>query len=251
MKLFFIGSLPYTEPSEALSFVKKYAKGLPFLPQLPHASPNEDMIGQILRGFQLGGWDPQASSCFGKFMEEFGGAERFKIQMAGPLTVSSTLSLPFDKIEVQWLGLWQNLKHQIRKKMQGEIWLQIDEPMGSKQRLLPSNYGNFLVAVKSIDKRCAIGIHSCASERPKLEGKILRELRFISFDFSSDAITDDEFLLWSNYKTELVAGLLDKSGNIKIRNIRGFAPERLWISTSCGLYGWTQTEIEECFSRLA
>ncbi|NDD05389.1 MAG: hypothetical protein EB078_10820, partial [Proteobacteria bacterium] len=85
---FFVGSLPFQSVSEAIDFVKKHSSHLPFLPQLPELNPQEDMIGQVLRGFELGHWDEKASTAMELFQNEFVESRRFKIQVAGPATVS-------------------------------------------------------------------------------------------------------------------------------------------------------------------
>ena len=46
-----IGSMPHTDPDEACSLILKYLPDIPFWPQLPHRSPEEDMVVQFSEGF--------------------------------------------------------------------------------------------------------------------------------------------------------------------------------------------------------
>ena len=43
-----VGSLPFTDPEEAVAFVAEYAPELPFWPQLPRRRPGEGVIAQGL-----------------------------------------------------------------------------------------------------------------------------------------------------------------------------------------------------------
>jgi len=47
-----IGSLPFTDPDQAIDFIAEYSREIPFWPQLPQKSPNEGMILQPLGMFQ-------------------------------------------------------------------------------------------------------------------------------------------------------------------------------------------------------
>jgi methionine synthase II (cobalamin-independent) len=46
-----IGSMPHTDPDEACSLILKYLPDIPFWPQLPHRSPEENMVVQFSEGF--------------------------------------------------------------------------------------------------------------------------------------------------------------------------------------------------------
>ena len=78
--LFFIGSLPFSNPAEAIDFVRRASPTFPFLPQLPGVNPQEDMVGQVLRGCELGCWDESASISFPGFLEAFADAPRVKFK---------------------------------------------------------------------------------------------------------------------------------------------------------------------------
>jgi len=153
-KYFFIGSLPYTKPEDAIGFVKKWASDFPFLPQLPGASPEEEMIGQLLRGMELGKWDEKASSCFEAFFKEFGKSPRVKIQLVGPYTLARSVTKTYDEIHRQWLDFWKKLMTQIETTgFSGELWCQLDEPFWSKKRPIPKEYGSFVCALRGSRKK--------------------------------------------------------------------------------------------------
>lgn len=248
MKLFFIGSLPYDNPERALEFVRRYSSHFPFLPQLPDANPNEDMIGQVLRGFEIGYWDELASCCLPGFLEEYGESPKLKIQIAGPYTVARIASIPFHKIVSQWLGLWGGIADRIRKKFTKELWLQIDEPFWSKKAPLPEGYGNFLTSVRSVDRGSSLGIHSCATDRPEL---LPEGCDFFSFDYTRAAISEMERRWWKGSTTKrsaiLVAGILDRDGKKHFENVNGLGERVEWVSASCGLHDWSEQEIERVF----
>ncbi|MDB5391321.1 MAG: hypothetical protein JWM11_6967 [Planctomycetaceae bacterium] len=59
-----VGSLPFTEPDEAVDFVKRWSPVVPFWPQLPRRCPQEDMVTQAL-GLLVEFLEPSAQpSCW-------------------------------------------------------------------------------------------------------------------------------------------------------------------------------------------
>ena len=250
--IFFMGSLPHSTPAEAIEFVKKYSNHLPFLPQLPETNPQEDMIGQVLRGIELGYWDEKASSCLELFQNEFVDAERFKIQIAGPYTVARSLSTKFVDLAPQWVTFWRGLRKQLNEaSFQGELWLQIDEPFWSLDKDLPDGYTAFLQAVKEVGGKIKMGIHSCASKRPPLFPDHVKILDFFAFDFSNEEMSSSEVALWThllgNDGKTLVYGGLSGQQDLKLP-ILAQSPQ-FWVSSPCGFYGWDTNELELAIKR--
>lgn len=249
--IFFLGSLPFSDPAVAIDFVRRASPLFPFLPQLPVANPQEDMVGQILRGCELGYWDETASICFPDFIETFLHAPKVKIQMAGPFTVASALSAKFNEMAPQWLALATNVLDQMRQAgMKSEIWLQIDEPVWSRKRLLPAAYPQFLQLARSLDKATRLGIHSCAEQRPEMTPDVLENCRFFSFNFSGTGPSDTEAAFWKQALADgkyLVAGILPEPGLRQVEMGHGFpwGGENIWVSTKCGLMDWTPGEVEK------
>lgn len=252
---FFIGSLPFHTPEVAIDFVKRFSSHLPFLPQLPDANPNEDMIGQMLRGFQLGYWDEKASSCLELFQNEFGDAPRCKIQLAGPLTIARSMSNRLEQVIPQWLKFWEGLKKQLRQgAFRGELWLQIDEPSWSKEIGLGAGYEKFLEQIRNSRPNLKLGLHSCATNRPLIDKGILQLCDFFSFDFLLSPIASSEEEYWeeilANGRTRLILGLLNKDGKVPAIKLLENYPNQVFLSTPCGLYDWTLGDIERVYGKL-
>lgn len=245
-----MGSLPYQSPKEAIEFVKKVSGTLPFMPQLPESHPEEDMIAQVVRGFEIGGWDNLCCSSWELFFETFLHSPRLKIQVAGPFTVARTLSQPYEGVFLNWISFWKGLRDQIDKlTFSGELWVQIDEPFWNAKTPLPDSYGNLLCSVRGSRKKTRVGIHSCATERPLLDKKFAALADFISLNYLDKTFTladrDQWESIWPLGRTQLVAGILDR--NRSVDPPAGVPAERLLISPVCGLYGWTQKEIARLF----
>lgn len=253
---FFIGSLPFQTSEEAIAFVKRVSSHLPFLPQLPEANPQEDMIGQVLRGFELGHWDERASSCLELFQNEFGDSPRFKIQIAGPFTVARSMSAPFEQVSKQWLAFWQGLRTQLRQgAFRGELWLQIDEPFWNKKNSLPEGYTRFLEAIRTSRAGLRLGMHSCATERPFIEKDILGLNDFFSFDFEKTPFSKEEQRFWEvplgSEKTTLVVGKQTPADPHPEIPLFSDFPKNVWLSATCGLAGWTMEEISKVYGDMA
>lgn len=231
-----MGSLPFQSVEEAIQFVKENSAHLPFLPQLPEINPQEDMIGQVLRGFELGFWDEKASSALELFQNEFCEAPQFKIQIAGPHTVSRVLSLPFDEIFPKWKRLVLSIAQQLRQgAFIGELLLQVDEPYG-----LPKGTALLLAEVQKEIPKSALGLHSCATIRPDLSAQELSCFRFLSFDCERTAVTELEKANWIEWLKEdsrrfLAFGVSQQNESVLdpwVLNER-----QVWLSAPCGLYG--------------
>ncbi|MFM8269047.1 MAG: hypothetical protein ACKN9V_02570, partial [Pseudomonadota bacterium] len=195
---FFVGSLPFKSVKEAIQFVKDNSPHLPFLPQLPELNSQEDMIGQVLRGFELGYWDEKASIALEAFQNEFCESPRFKIQIAGPHTVARTLSLSIDEIYPKWASLVLGISKQLRQgTFTGELWLQIDEPFWP-----PKGTAFLLRDLQKEIPKSVFGIHSCATERPQPDAKELEFFRFFSFDCSRTPFSETEKMGWEKWLAE-------------------------------------------------
>lgn len=247
--LFFVGSLPHQNPAEAINFVKKHSAHLPFLPQLPEANPMEDMVGQVLRGLDLGCWDEKASSCLELFQNEFVDSPRFKIQIAGPYTVSRSMSAKFTDVALLWISFWKGLRKQLTEAaFHGELWIQLDEPFWNNETgYMADGYTAFLQAVREIGGKVQLGIHSCASVRPELFPDHVELLDFFSFDFTHQPMTLNEEDMWLSLLQ--LKGKKLAYGGLTVEGTR--FPERLvdqpnfWLSAPCGFYGWGIKELEE------
>lgn len=253
-RLFFIGSLPYDSVVDAVSFVKKHSSHLPFLPQLPEANPQEDMVGQVLRGIELGAWDELASSCLELFQNEFVDFPRFKIQMAGPLTVARSLSSNFNEVAPSWLNFFQGLNRQLEQGgFKQEMWLQVDEPFWSKEVPLPADYPLFLAELKKVREKIKVGIHSCHKNRPQMDEVLAPFTDFFSFNFQDTPMTAEEIAEWTQLlgmtEIELVLGVISKGKPFQgvVTPFDEKFKDRIWLSPPCGLYDWTAKEIEQTF----
>jgi len=252
---FFLGSLPFDNAGRAISFVKRYSDHLPFLPQLPRANKNEDMIQQMLCGFKSGRWDRNASICLAPFFSAFSKATKVKVQMGGPFTLARVLNRPLQDIVGDWLLLLRNLVEEFRGKgFKGQLWVQIDEPMWSEREPFPSAYDGFLGAAKLLDSKLLLGIHSCASHRPAFSSHLWSLCHFFSFDFLQSPLTgkEDDFLKTALQDEKfLIAGVYDKRKGPILGNLGPFASHpQVFVSSPCGLAGWTEEEMENTFSRL-
>jgi len=232
---FFVGSLPFLNVPAAIEFVQKESAHLPFLPQLPELNPQEDMIGQVLRGFELGFWDEQASCALELFQNTFCESPGFKIQIAGPNTIARTLSLPFENIAPQWVTLVQGLHQQLRQgSFTGELWIQIDEPY------LPHKGTAYLLAeLQPKLNRTVFGLHSCATVRPEADPELWAALRFMAFDCSKTPVSEAEKRLWDQWLQEDSRRVLawGQPLNQPIEDAWALAQPQVWRSAPCGLYG--------------
>ncbi len=253
---FFLGSLPYDSVTDAIGFVKKYSNHLPFLPQLPDANPQEDMVGQVLRGIELGHWDESASSCLELFQNEFVDHPRIKIQLAGPLTVARSLCTEMKEITPSWLNFWKGLLKQLHQAgFKQEIWLQIDEPFWSKEVPLPEEYVYFLGEIRKSREKLKIGIHSCHKNRPEMDEVLVPFTDFFSFNFIDSPLRTDEIALWTQLLAitdiHLILGVIHKG--TPFMGVKSPFDEkakgRIWVSPPCGLYDWTIQEIETTFNK--
>lgn len=248
---FFVGSLPHTNPKDAIEFVKRYSSHLPFLPQLPEANPQEDMVAQVVKGIELGGWDENCASALERFQNEFNESPQVKIQLAGPLTLARTLSENFDKTILSWLEFSIRLMRQMRQgAFTGEIWLQVDEPSWSAENPLPENYLSLFSSVLGGVKGLRLGLHSCATHRPVLSDEITKTFGFFHFDFSRLAMTEAELGFWSKK--------LQDGNDLAIGCLTPAQPEpepalkslpNAWIAATCGLYGWPVNQLAAVFGR--
>lgn len=232
---FFVGSLPFLDVPAAIEFVQKESAHLPFLPQLPELNPQEDMIGQVLRGFELGFWDEQASCALELFQNTFCESPRFKIQIAGPNTVARTLSLPFENIAPQWTTLVKGLHQQLRQgSFTGELWLQIDEPY-----LPHKGTALLLVDLQNQLPKTVFGLHSCATVRPEPDTELLAQLRFLTFDCSRTPVTPAEKTAWTQWLSEDSRRVLAWGQPTELPLVDEWALRhpQVWLSAPCGLYG--------------
>ena len=230
---FFVGSLPFDSVKEAIQFVKDNSLHLPFLPQLPGMNPQEDMIGQVLRGFELGFWDEKASVALEAFQNEFSECPKFKIQLAGPYTVSRVLSLSEDEVWLKWHKLLVGISQQLRQgHFLGEMWLQIDEPFWSKERTPQKGYFEKLQELQRHLEKTVFGIHSCATERPLLSEEESDQFRFLSFDCEKTPVSTEEQAKWKSWLGKDSRRVFAWGTNGKV------APhhDQIWQSATCGLY---------------
>jgi hypothetical protein len=237
MKLpFFVGSLPFQSVEKAIQFVKDNSSHLPFLPQLPELNPQEDMIGQVLKGFELGYWDETASIALEAFQNEFCESPRFKIQIAGPYTVSRTLSLPVEEIYPQWEKLVLGISKQLRQgAFLGELWLQIDEPYWP-----PKGTAYLLEKLRGKIPKAVLGIHSCATERPRPEADELALFQFFSLDCSRTPFSETEREFWGKWMDQdprRVFAWGHPSDSPHTLDPWALSRSQIWLSAPCGLYG--------------
>lgn len=240
MKPFFIGSLPHGSVESAIAFVKANSPDLPFLPQLPGLNPQEDMIGQVLRGFEIGAWDDKASICLAAFWREFAGAPRAKIQIAGPEAVARTMCMNIHEVLPQWNAMFEGVTAEWESaKMRGEAWFQIDEPYWNQENKLSDVYPRFLKGLKEIFPAAKFGIHSCAVPRQAMDMAIFPLCDFFAFDCSR-AFTSDERKFWEANPQKLVAGVLTKDRPADLSRLPAGVE---WVSATCGLADWSEDEI--------
>jgi len=231
---FYVGSLPFLSVPDAIQFVKDRSAHLPFLPQLPELNPQEDMIGQVLRGFELGFWDEKASVALEAFQNVFSESPRFKIQIAGPYTVSRALCLSQEEVWTQWKNLVLGVSQQLRQgNFQGEMWLQIDEPFWSKDQSPQSEYFENLKTLQEGMTKTVWGLHSCATLRPALHTSGIQFFQFLSFDCERTPVSNEELALWQAWLGERPKRVLAWGGT---QTIPPNSPQ-IWASATCGLAG--------------
>lgn len=152
-----VGSLPWTDPRQAIDVVAEYAPNLPFWPQLPARAPGEDMVSQALgAAAQIlpprEGWPwpvpdpvallaalvpelrPEDAAGFFAFKQaldegRFPKAEALKGQLVGPWTLASSLGRP-ELLEplaehLAALARWQLLRLQ---RFCLPVLIMVDEP---------------------------------------------------------------------------------------------------------------------------
>src|SRR5262249_42884284 len=133
--------------------------------------------------------------------------------------------------------------------LRGEIWLQIDEPIWSRKRELPAAYSQFLRLATSLDRATAIGLHTCAAERPFVPAAVVKLCRFFSLSFREEPLRPEEDEFWKRANKgglHFVAGVLPKPGE-PLAEMGGTFPwrgQKVWLSARCGLTEWTPAEVE-------
>lgn len=182
-----IGSLPGTDPVEAVRLVLGEAPDLPYLPELPERGLGADLIGRSCAllvdlpvEWQPHGWTVATSAGrdlgrahdhlmrdLDALTELAAGIEVLKIQVAGPMTLGASLELPNLHKVLTDHGAFRDLagslaegtrRHlaDLRSRLPGtELVLQVDEP-GLPQVLAgqvptPSGYGT----VRSLERSIA------------------------------------------------------------------------------------------------
>ena len=72
-----IGSLPFTDPEAAVTFVLENGPDIPFWPQLPAKTPAEDMIAQFVPGMPCVRWDGAEKQIILDTSDKYGELEKF------------------------------------------------------------------------------------------------------------------------------------------------------------------------------
>ncbi|HEY2043131.1 MAG TPA: methionine synthase [Jatrophihabitans sp.] len=183
-----LGSLPGTDPAEAVQLVLGEVADLPYLPELPARGLGADMVGRtasllvdLATEWQPHGWtvasragrDLRQARDFltrdlDAITEQGQGIEVFKVQICGPLTLGASIELPNLHKVLTDHGAFADLAaslaegarlhvDELRRRLPGtRIVLQVDEP--SMPAVLtgrvptPSGYGT----VRSLDRTVAV-----------------------------------------------------------------------------------------------
>jgi len=193
-----LGSLPGTDPAEAIRLVLGEQPELPYLPQLPNRGFGADMIGQACAvlvdlpvDYQPHGWT--LASHPGRDLsrardhllrdldaltEQAQGLPLLKVQLAGPLTLAARLELPnlhkvltdqgaFHELAESLAEGTRQLLADLAGRLPGtELVLQLDEPAVSSvlagQVPTPSGYGTVRSLPEPVAEAALAGVLAAA-----------------------------------------------------------------------------------------
>ena len=124
MKTTQIGSLPFTDISEAIDF--SFEHSIPFVPDLPKINSNEFMLEQAKLS-DKDAYQQIAIEAFLKRLEESGFNGEVKNQLPGPLCLSRYLDWSFQKASKYWEVMFIDRVEKFQRT-ENPFWLFIDEP---------------------------------------------------------------------------------------------------------------------------
>lgn len=196
-----LGSLPGTDPAEAIRLVLGEQPELPYLPQLPNRGFGADMIGQACAVLvdlpvehQPHGWTmashpgrdlARARDHWQRDLEALTeraqGLPLLKVQLAGPLTLAASLELPnlhkvltdhgaFHELAESLAEGTRQLLNDLAGRLPGTaLVLQLDEPAVSQvlagQVPTPSGYGTVRSLPEPVAEAALTGVLSAAQTR--------------------------------------------------------------------------------------
>jgi methionine synthase II (cobalamin-independent) len=196
-----LGSLPGTDPAEAIRLVLGEQPELPYLPQLPNRGFGADMIGQACAvlvdlpvDYQPHGWTmaghpgrdlARARDHWGRDLdaltEQAQGVPLLKVQLTGPLTLAASLELPNLHKVLTDHGAFRELAESLAegaRQLLGDLAgrlpgtalvLQLDEPSVSQvlagQVPTPSGYGTVRSLPEPVAEAALAGVLSAAQTR--------------------------------------------------------------------------------------
>jgi hypothetical protein len=196
-----LGSLPLTDPDEAVRLVLGEVADLPYLPELPGRGLGADMVGRTASllvdlpvEWQAHGWtiashggaDARRARDFLRrdldaLTEQAQGVPLLKVQVCGPMTLASAIELPSLHKVLTDHGAFRDLagslaegvrQHlaDLRGRLPGtEFVLQVDEPglaaVLHGQVPTPSGYGTVRALERSIAEPALTGVLATAPEQ--------------------------------------------------------------------------------------
>ncbi|MFZ5444075.1 MAG: hypothetical protein ACOZQL_29000 [Myxococcota bacterium] len=205
-----IGSLPFTEPAEALAY--SLAHDLPFLPELPKLDPAEFMIPAALAGVATG--RPELH-VLERFLAGVPSPRLLKLQLAGPTTLAAfSRELPRDAI-APWLVLRVRAMIAAAQARGHEVLFVLDEPA-----LVAHPPFALDVVTRAIREAGArVGLHCCG----ETDWHALLPLGLDALSF--DARLSLDSVLRAGFSGQLIAGV----------DVPTPLPAGVWVSTPCGL----------------
>lgn len=263
---FCVGSLPFLDEEEAVSFVLDHPSILPFWPELPKRSPKEQMMNKAKETFSSNwnGYKEEEASGLYAFKKRTKDFDIIKCQQLGPLTFASVLisdELSFvERFEAGVESCWQQIYWQ--REFLGDkaaLVFVIDEPCLAEWETLTDQdrdailrgYSYLYSRVTEINSY--LGLHSCG-----VHAEIFLDLPFELYSFDAvqlpvlDMFSQDSLPLWQSFLSRggvLCAGVVpaapvdENHGDLLIKGQQDFAyinslfPEfssQILFSANCG-----------------
>ena len=218
MKTTQIGSLPFTDITEALDFSFKHS--LPFVPDLPNINPDEFMLEQAKLSMERS-YEQIALNKFLDRLENLAFQGEIKNQLPGPLCLCRFLNWNFQKAYDVWSRMLEN---RIEKfdKIKNNFWIFIDEPSFFQES--EGNREKIFKALESFSD-FKLAIHYCGSDQIHLDSwpKNLA----LSFDTHLHEIDDNEPDIGEQVNRRTDAGILAVRSALFVGLLISFLPR--WV----------------------
>lgn len=209
-----VGSLPYTNIDEAISY--SFSHTLPFLPELPNISQNEWMIPKSISE------NLNSFIALNEFIKtaKLKNLSAVKVQLACPFTVYlyGQTSITLEELIQKNLRTWTLLIHELKHNgLLPKIF--VDSP-SSFQVINRFGFDTFLSYIHHLLPFGPVSIHSCG----EISDKIIKlPLEFFSYDSS-------KYILPKEFKHSKIIPI----HGITFEGVTNLGPSD-WYSSPCGL----------------